>query len=74
VAHAINDNGVIVGHGGNGHTFVYRNGQAADLNGLIAAGSGFTLINAAGINGNGVIVGTAINGTGQTFGFELTPV
>ena len=74
VAHAINDSGVIVGQGGNGHAFVYQNGQAADLNGLIASGSGFTLVNADGINGNGVIVGTAVNGTGQTFGFELTPI
>jgi probable HAF family extracellular repeat protein len=74
VANAINDNGVIVGHGGNGHAFVYQNGQAADLNGLIAPGSGFTLLNAAGINGSGVIVGTASNSTGQTFGFELTAV
>lgn len=74
VAHAINDSGVIVGHGGNGHAFVYQNGRAADLNGLIAAGSGFTLLTANGINGSGVIVGTAANSTGQTFGFELTPI
>ena len=74
VAQAINDSGVIVGQGGNGHAFVYQNGKAADLNGLIASGSGFTLLTADGINDNGVIVGTASNGTGQTFGFELTPV
>ena len=73
-ANAINDNGVIVGQGGNGHAFVYQNGQAADLNSLIAPGSGFTLLNADGINDNGVIVGTASNSNGQTFGFELTPV
>ncbi len=74
MAHAINDNGVIVGRGGNGHAFVYQNGQATDLNSLIAPGSGFTLLNADGINGSGVIVGTASNSTGQTFGFELTPI
>lgn len=74
VAHAINDSGVIVGLGGNGHAFVYQNGQAADLNGLIAPGSGFTLLNADGINSSGVIVGTASNSAGQTFGFELTPI
>ena len=74
VANAINDSGVIVGQGGNGHAFVYQNGQATDLNNLIAPGSGFTLLNADGINGNGVIVGTASNSNGQTFGFELTPV
>ncbi|MEY9860431.1 hypothetical protein ABH935_006068 [Catenulispora sp. GAS73] len=74
VAHAINDSGVIVGVGGNGHAFVYQGGQAADLNGLIAPGSGFTLLNAEGINNGGVIVGTASNSAGQTVGFELTPI
>jgi probable HAF family extracellular repeat protein len=74
VANAINDNGVIVGQGGNGDAFVYQNGQATDLNTLIAPGSGFTLLNADGINANGVIVGTASNSNGQTFGFELTPI
>jgi probable HAF family extracellular repeat protein len=73
-ANAINDNGVIVGQGGNGHAFIYQNGHATDLNSLIAPGSGFTLFNADGINDNGVIVGTASNSNGQTFGFELTPV
>ena len=73
-ARAINDNGVIVGLGGNGHGFVYQNGQATDLNTLIAAGSGFTPGTANGINSNGVIVGNATsNSTGQTFGYELTP-
>ena len=74
VANAINDNGVIVGQGGNGDAFVYQNGQATDLNTLIAPGSGFTLLNADGINANGVIVGTASNSNGQRFGFELAPV
>lgn len=73
-ANAINDSGVIVGKGGNGHAFVYQNGHATDLNNLIAAGSGFTLVGANGINNNGVIVGTAVNSSGQTFGFKLTPV
>jgi len=75
-ANAINDNGVIVGQGGNGDAFVYSNGHATDLNTLIAAGSGFTLASANGINDNGVIVGTARSTSqpGQTFGFELTPV
>jgi probable HAF family extracellular repeat protein len=74
VANAINDNGVIVGGGANGHAFVYQNGQSTDLNNLIAPGSGVTLLNATGINNNGVIVGTASNSAGQTVGFELTPV
>jgi probable HAF family extracellular repeat protein len=75
-ANAINDNGVIVGQGGNGDAFVYSNGHATDLNTLIAAGSGFTLRSADGINDNGVIVGTATSASqpGQTFGFELTPI
>lgn len=74
-AQAINDSGVIVGDGGNGHAFVYQHGQATDLNSLIASGSGFTLVTADGINKNGVIAGTAVsNSTNQTFGFELTPV
>jgi probable HAF family extracellular repeat protein len=73
-ANAINDNGVIVGDAGNGHAFVFQNGQSTDLNNLIAPGSGFTLLTAEGINNNGVIVGTASNSAGQTFGFKLTPV
>ncbi|MFD0632831.1 hypothetical protein ACFQ9X_15815 [Catenulispora yoronensis] len=73
-AKAINDGGVIVGQGGNGDAFVYQNGQATDLNTLIAPGSGFTLLTADGINNNGVIVGTASNAAGATFGFELTPI
>jgi probable HAF family extracellular repeat protein len=75
-ANAINDNGVIVGQGGNGDAFVYSNGHATDLNTLIAAGSGFTLASANGINDNGVIVGTATSTSqpSQTFGFELTPI
>ena len=60
--------------GGNGHAFVYQNGQATDLNSLIAPGSGLVLLNATGINDNGVIVGSASNSNGQTVGFELTPV
>jgi probable HAF family extracellular repeat protein len=74
-ANAINDSGVIVGQGGNGDAFVYSNGQATDLNTLIAAGSGFTLNVATGINDNGVIVGTASLAAhpNETFGFELTP-
>lgn len=75
-ANAINDNGVIVGQGGNGDAFVYQNGQATDLNTLIASGSGVTLRSANGLNDNGVIVGTATSSSqpGETFGFELTPV
>jgi hypothetical protein len=75
-ANAVNDNGVIVGTGGNGHAFIDQNGQATDLNNLIGPASGVTLTAADGINDNGVIVGTAVSNANprQTFGFELTPV
>ena len=66
---------MIVGNGGNGDAFIYQNGQATDLNNLIAAGSGFTLITADGINSNGGIVGTAVSPVrNASFGCELTPV
>jgi probable HAF family extracellular repeat protein len=75
VAKAVNDSGVIVGSDGFGDAFAFDNGQSANLNTLIPAGSGVTLATANGINSNGVIVGTAtVNGSGQTVGFELTPV
>jgi len=74
-ANAINDSGVIVGDGGNGHAFIYQNGQATDLNQLIPPGSGVTLISAGVISNTGTIVGTAVasNGTGTSMGYELTP-
>ena len=73
-ANDINTSGAIVGQGGNGDAFVDVNGQATDLNSLIASGSGFRLNNATGINDNGVIVGIAssVSNPNQTFGFELT--
>jgi probable HAF family extracellular repeat protein len=72
-ANAINDNGVIVGSGGNGHAFIYQNGTATDLNTLIAPGSAVTLVSANGINNQGDIVGIAVpnNNPNQSFGFEL---
>ncbi len=48
--------------GGDGDAFVYQNGHATDLNSLIAAGSGFTLRSATGINDSAVIAGTASPG------------
>jgi probable HAF family extracellular repeat protein len=78
VASAISTGGVVVGSGaldttGARHAFIYQNGTATDLNTLIPAGSGVTLTTATGINSHGDIVGTAVNSSGQTFGFELTP-
>jgi len=53
----------------------YYTGTAADLNTLIAPGSGVTLVAANGINNNGDIVGTAVPASNpkQIFGFELIP-
>ena len=51
----------------------YQNGTVTDLNTLIPADSGVTLITAASINDQGVIVGTAINARGLEVGYELTP-
>jgi hypothetical protein len=45
-----------------------------DLNTLIPANSGVTLVTAASINDQGVIVGTAVNAQGLEVGYELTPV
>ncbi len=75
-ANAVNVSGVIVGEDGAGHAFVYSNGVATDLNTLLPANSGFTIVNATGINDNGVIVGEATKVGGsprQTFAVELTP-
>jgi probable HAF family extracellular repeat protein len=64
-ATAINDGGVIVGNANTaaGATvgFVYSNGVMSDLNTMLdASGSGWTVIEAAGINGSGDIVATAV--------------
>jgi probable HAF family extracellular repeat protein len=75
-AEAVNSSGVIVGSDGAGHAFVYQNGQATDLNTLLPANSGFTIVDATGINDNGVIVGAATKVGGsprQEFAVELTP-
>jgi probable HAF family extracellular repeat protein len=73
----INDSGVVVGQGSCGCeagyvAFVYSNGKLQDLNKLIPAGTGWTLIEAAAINDAGQIVGTAIRGQ-EEHGYLLTP-
>jgi probable HAF family extracellular repeat protein len=76
-ATSINASGVIVGDGGGdgfGTAFINQNGVTTDLNTLLPAGSGVTLVTAASINDSGVIVGTAVNAQGATVGYELTPV
>jgi uncharacterized membrane protein len=56
------------------HAVLFANGTVTDLN---APGTGApgADADARAINDNGVIVGNATsNSTGQTFGYELTPV
>lgn len=69
-ATAINESGVIVGFStrpsGNNHAFRYKDGAMVDLNDLIDPGSGWEIIDAAGINEQEQIVGTGIlNGLTQ---------
>ncbi|MCZ7553135.1 MAG: hypothetical protein B6D39_00400 [Anaerolineae bacterium UTCFX2] len=67
----INNAGLIVGESG-GQAVLWESGQMKNLNTLIAAGSGWVLQNARGINNKGQIVG---KGTfnGQTRAFMLKP-
>ncbi len=81
-ATAINTNGVIVGDDGidpdlvsvaNG--FIYRNGQATELNTLIAPTQNVRLAGATGINDTGDIVEvTKLDGTETSVGYELLPI
>lgn len=84
-ATAINTNGVIVGEDGidpdlvdSGNGFVYRNGQATELNTLIAPTPNVRLAGASGINDAGDIVGIAVvtakDGTESSVGYELLPI
>ena len=71
----INDTGSVVGmfpFKTTYHAFVYTNGKTTDLNKLIAAGSGWMLTAAYGINTSGQIVGEGTH-NGQQRGFLLTP-
>ena len=75
-ASSINDSNQIVGMSttasGAYHAFLYDGTSMIDLNSLLPAGSGWTLVNATGINNNGDIVGLGLyNGTYE--GFVLTP-
>ena len=57
---------------GNGHAFVYRNGQMTDLNSLLPANSGWVLTTATAINNNNQIVGTGVvNGENHAFLMDL---
>ena len=71
----INDSGVVVGQStfqDTYHAFVYRGGKITDLNTLIPPGSGWELIEAAGINNAGEIVGLGIR-HGLEHAYLLTP-
>jgi probable HAF family extracellular repeat protein len=63
IAYAINDSGIVVGQSFGGaegsRAFIWRNGVAADLNGLIPSGSSLYLIYAEGIDNDGAITGQA---------------
>ncbi|PPK68450.1 hypothetical protein V5P93_004443 [Actinokineospora auranticolor] len=75
-ANGINDAGTVVGSVSGFDAFVYQNGVVTDLNTLIPANSGFTIVGANAINNKGQIVGEAFkNGTSHrtTFAVLLTP-
>jgi probable HAF family extracellular repeat protein len=66
---AINDNGVIAGG-----QFIDSGGTLHNLNHLIAAGSGYQIQSATGINDNGQIIANATDtATGQQHALLLTP-
>ncbi|HEY6765103.1 MAG TPA: hypothetical protein VI386_10045 [Candidatus Sulfotelmatobacter sp.] len=72
---SINDSGVVVGRStfsNTYHAFVYSVGKMKDLNKLIPAGSGWTLIEADSINNAGQIAGLGMH-NGQQRAFLLTP-
>ena len=57
------------------HAFLYDGGAMVDLNTLlVAAGSGWSLLDATSINDQGWIVGNGIDPAGQSQGFLLTPL
>jgi probable HAF family extracellular repeat protein len=79
-AESINDGGTVVGFTGtnsdNERAIRYQDGQAVDLNTLIAPGSGYTLLAANDVNDAGQIVGVARQDAhpSRQVGFLLTPL
>jgi probable HAF family extracellular repeat protein len=76
VAMDVNGAGLIVGNsqriaGAAAVATLWKNGQAIDLNAMLPAGSGWTLLSAEGINDRGDIVGYGSFG-GQTRAFLMT--
>lgn len=69
---AANDNGQVVGWSGTAEgasrAFFWQRGVMLDINSILPAGSGWHLIEARGINNQGMIVGTAlVNGARRAF-------
>jgi len=78
-AFGINNAGQAVGYfgdnfGGSKRAFVTLNGVMTDLNTLIAANTGWTLMTAYDVNNNGQIVGVGIAENGVQRAFLLNPV
>jgi probable HAF family extracellular repeat protein len=76
--HAVNDSGVVVGTSwtasGAEHAFIYKNGVMTDLNSLIPANSGYTLVRGVAINDKGQIVcQAAMSGSNSTWTVLLNP-
>ena len=76
LANGINNRGQVVGRSiaasGADHAFLWHKGAMADLNDLIPGSSGWLLVEAAGINSAGEIVGFGTTNR-QTHAFLLTP-
>ena len=74
---AINDSGLVVGQAeldnGDVHAFVHNGTKLLDLNNLVTKDSGWTLIDARGINNVGQIVCTGLDNNGNEHTFLLTP-
>ena len=73
-AHGVNDAGQVVGYAqiatGDSRAFLWENAQLRDLNQLIAADTGWRLLEASAINGSGQIVGFGMFG-GEQRAFRL---
>ena len=71
-ANAVNTAGVIVGCSA-GRAFIWNNGVGTDLNTLIPANSGVTLVSANGINDKGQIAAVAASAEDPSLGVLRTP-